>query len=377
MKHQLFSIISLVLGISLNGGCMSEPTDHMSIEEQITLSPEHRVMPYHIARLSDGDLLIFGANNQLDFRPWAMRVSPAGQARWEYLQGDGNCWNDRSEKGQRYDSFIELPDRTTLLCGIKVENWKRSILLDHLGVDGTLINERILQPDSATYSLTGSRCIQWKDGIALLGGVSGNPRGTGWLAQLDRHLNIQWQKFGDQFVAAHTLQAPEGAVFYLNGALIDSKGNSVMSVVKLGSTDQPLALHTFPLEDVANFVYPDVPKSSLSFILRKSDLDSELVEFDEQFRGPTRVINLHNAGLRKCLQLPDGSFAIFGSQYQKSATAAVIRVYNTGNYHVFLVEPPYQSGWYYDAAFLGGDRSFAATRLVDDGRAVLDWVAFK
>jgi len=147
--------------------------------------------------------------------------------------------------------------------------------------------------------------------------------------------------------------------------------------MKLGLSGSPSVLHTFDSNEIPTFVYPDVPRADLSFYVQGGTLDSKIVEFDNPLRSPTRVIKLHNAGMRKCLQLPDKSMAIFGSQYLNGATAAVTRLYTTGTYKTFLVSPTYQSGWYYDAVFLGGDRQFAATRLVDDGRAVLDWVSFK
>jgi hypothetical protein len=65
----------LVLGMLVTRPLVAE---QMSIDKQTKLSPEHRVMPYHVARLSDGDLLIFGSNDQLNYRPWATRVSPTG-----------------------------------------------------------------------------------------------------------------------------------------------------------------------------------------------------------------------------------------------------------------------------------------------------------
>ncbi len=350
--------------------------EQMSIDRQIRLSPEHRVMPYHITRASDGDLIIFGSNNQVDFKAWATRVRPSGEVRWEYLQSGGNGWDDQSEKGQRYDTAIELPDHTTLLCGVKVVNFQRSVLLDRLGVDGTLIDERVIRPDWNKGSLTGFECVRWNDGIALIGGVSGFPSGTGWLAKLDWKLDLQWQKFDDLYVGSDVMETTGGGFFYLNTFQKTSTG-SRNSLIKMGPTGEVMARHSFSDDDNPAPVYAVVPRSNVRMALFNDTLHTEIIDLDDQLRGPTRVIKLHNAGVKKCLELPDGSIAIFGSQYHNGATAAVTRVYRDGSSRGFLVEPPYQSGWYYDAVLVGSDKQFAAVRLVDDGRAVLDWVSFK
>ena|SRR5580704_9124079 len=78
----------------------------------------------HITRASNGDLLIFGSNADLGFRPWAIRLTSTGEVRWEFLQGAADGWNDRKEKGQRFDSAVELSDQTTLLCGLQVVNYE-------------------------------------------------------------------------------------------------------------------------------------------------------------------------------------------------------------------------------------------------------------
>jgi hypothetical protein len=79
--------------------------------------------------------------------------------------------------------------------------------------------------------------------------------------------------------------------------------------------------------------------------------------FHDQLCGPNRTVKLHNAG----------------------ATGAVTRVYKDGTSEGFLIEPPYQSGWYEDAVLTGNKNQFAAVRLVrpGQGQAVLDWVSFK
>jgi hypothetical protein len=87
-----------------------------------------------------------------------------------------------------------------------------------------------------------------------------------------------------------------------------------------------------------------------------STLETEILRFDDQLRGPTGKLKLYNVGVKKCLELPDGSIAIFGSQFHNSATAAVTRIYKDGSSKGFLLESPYQSPWYEDAVFTGNYR---------------------
>jgi hypothetical protein len=379
MRSSIHLLIGIAFGISFNGDCMSEPSERMSIDKQIRLSPEHRVMPYHIMRVSNGDLIIFGSDNQVDYKAWAARVSLSGEVRWEFLQGGTNGWDDQTEKGQRYDTAIELPDHSTLLCGIKVVNYQRSVLLDRISVDGKLVGESVIRPDWDKGTLTGINCVRWNDGIALIGGVSASPSGTGWFAKLDENLNLKWQKFGNEYIATDgdVMSAPDGGVFYLNPSQLDAKGRRAPAVFEMSATGDTSARHVFDADNDPSMVYSVVPRSDLYLALATNTLETDIVHLDDKLHGPTQVIKLRNFGNKKAILLPDGSIAIFGSQYRNGATAAVARVYSSGDSKVFIVEPPHQSGWYYDAAFLGNNHQFVATRSIDDGRAALDWVSFK
>ena len=103
-------------------------------------------MPYSVTRTSNGDVIVFGSNDQTDYRPWAARLSAQGEVRWEFLQGGPNGWEDRSASGQRITGAVELPDQATLLCGVVVLNKESTVVLDEISPDGKLITERRLVP---------------------------------------------------------------------------------------------------------------------------------------------------------------------------------------------------------------------------------------
>jgi hypothetical protein len=349
--------------------------EQMTIDKQVRLSPGHPVEPYHILRASNGDVVIFGSIGEVDYRAWATRITPGGEVRWDFLQEGPDGWNDRSENGQRYDSAVELPDQSVLLCGIKTVNWQRSVLLDRIGVDGRLINERVMRPGSSKGSITDFQCIRWNDGIALFGGVAGAPRGTGWLAILDEQLNLKSEKFDDQYVAIVMADAG-GGLFLLNSFLPNPDGSRT-SVIKLSPTGEVMARHALSDNDNPYLVHPVVPRSDVRVALFQDTLKTTVIDLDDQLRGPTRAIKLHNAGVKKCLELADGSIAIFGSQFHNVASAAVTRVYKDGSSKAFPVEPAIGSPWYFDAVLTGNPAQFAAVRIANFNEAVLDWISFK
>jgi hypothetical protein len=342
--------------------------ERMSIDKQIRLSAQHRgVVPHVVSRASNGDIIVAGSNEELGSRPWATRVSAKGELRWEFVEGESDRGEDRKSSGQRFNGVIELPDQTTILCGLKYENKSASVVLDRLSVDGSLMEQRIVRP---TRPMTMFSCSRWNDGIALAGSVFGMPAGTGWLARIDANLNLQWEKFGDDYANTDIMETVGGSL------VLTSWSGNVFDLVKIGPSGEILARRTLP-EAHYKLVHPVSIGSAVSVVGMIATLDTEIFHFDDKMQGPPRTLKMHNVGVKKCLELPDGSLAIFGSQFHNSATAAVMRVYKDGSSKGFLVQPPYQSGWYEDAAFTGDKNQFVAARVVNSGQAVLDWISFK
>jgi hypothetical protein len=105
-------------GVMLIAATTSVAREQLVIEKQVPLAVGHHVEPYRVTRTSSGDVIVFGSNDQTDYRPWAARLSAQGEVRWEFLQGGPNGWEDRSVSGQRFNSALEMPDQSTLLCGM-------------------------------------------------------------------------------------------------------------------------------------------------------------------------------------------------------------------------------------------------------------------
>jgi hypothetical protein len=108
-----------------------------------------------------------------------------------------------------------------------------------------------------------------------------------------------------------------------------------------------------------------------------TQMHTDVLDFDEQLRGPLHTWKLHNAGLKKgALELPDGSAVFFGDdEWHGEERASVARLYNDGTSRSFPVDP--QSPWYLDAVATGVPGEFAAVRVTNSDRAVVDRLSFK
>jgi hypothetical protein len=390
MTKRLVWLIKLISVITL-ASCVSALAEQLVIEKQVQLSPGHHVMPYNVTRTSNGDLIVFGSNDQTDYRPWAARVTAQGQQRWEFLEGSPNGWEDRSVSGQRFNSALEMPDQSTLLCGMVNPNREPTVVLDQISADGKLLTERLIKPldvrgfpnnvPADQLHFGDVQCLQTKEGMFLLGGVGTSgfigSVATGWLAQLDEHFNVKSQKFGDQFFGGPFMQASDGSLVSITSSFKKESGSRLWSLMRVTLSGEIIARHPLEYDDGSDYlIYPAVPTSGVRLALFRDTLHTEIVSFDDQLRGPRTVVKMHNAGVKKCIELPDGSIAIFGSRFARGATAAVTRVYPDGSYKVFVVEPVHQSAFYYDAVATGNKSEFVATRWIGI-QPVLEWVVFK
>ena len=375
MTKQLIWLIELICGIAL-ANCGSAVAEQLVIEKQVQLSPGHHVKPYNVMRTANGDIIVFGSNDQTDYRPWAARVTAQGEVRWEFLAGGPNGWEDRSISGQRFYSALELPDQVTLLCGTMVINKEPIVVLDRIASDGKFLSEQQIHPppDKGSFGHT-VRCFQTKEGIFLIGAVGGTGYATGWLAQLNGQLAVQSERFSDQFFTMGFIQESDGSLVSLNPFIKNDNGSS-LTLMKVTLSGEIIARHTLTDDDGPNLIYPAAPTSGVRLALFRDTLHTDIVSFDDQLRGPRTVVKMHNAGVRKCIELPDGSIAIFGSRFDRGANAAVTRIYRDGSYKVFAIEPQPQSGFYYDAVATTNNKEFAATRWIGV-QPILEWIVFK
>jgi hypothetical protein len=359
--------------------CALQPAERMNVDRQVKLSPGHFMMPYQIRHAFNGDVIVFGSTDEFDTRPWATRLAANGEVRWDLVVGGPNGPPiDRSVRGQRFFEAIDFPDQSTLLCGIRRVDNHEVVFLDRVGSDGSLITEQLIRPTLPTSDkgwIVGVTCARWNGTIVLFGGIAGFPRGTGWFAALNEKLEVQTEKLGDQFITHGLLAATAGDLFSIATDVPNPDGSNT-SIAKFWKDGNIVARHALTSGDNPSFVYPAVPRAGLRLALFETTLKTEIVDLDDQLH-PKRKIELHNAGVKKCLELSDGSIAIFGSQFHGIATAAVIRLYKDGRSEGFLVEPRNQSPWFIDAAYTGQGTQFVAVRSTVDLRVVVEWISFQ
>ena len=372
-------VFGFAVAAAVDSSCALQPAERMSIDRQVKLSPGHLMMPYKIRHASNGDVIVFGSTDQFDTRPWATRLSANGDVRWDLVIGGPNGPPiDRSARGQRFFEAIDFSDQSTLLCGIRQVDQHNVVFLDKVGLDGTLMGEQLIRPTRPTPEKGGIgrvTCARWNGTIVLFGGISGFPRGTGWFAALNDKLEVQTEKFGDQFVTYGILDATAGNLFSI-ATDVPSPDGSTTSIVKFGKDGGITARHALANGDDPYFVYPASPHAELRLALFKTTLKTEIVDLDDQLRAKG-MTKLKNAGIKKCLELSDGSIAIFGSAFHGIATAAVTRLYEDGTSQGFLLEPQNQSPWFIDAAYTGHGTKSVAVRTTVDGGVVVEWISFR
>lgn len=374
-KFILLIFFGFAIALMLDS-CALPVAERMSIDRQVKLSPGHSMLPNQIRHAANGDVIVFGSAVQFDTKPWATRLAANGEVRWDLVVGGPNRPPiDRSVRDQRFFEAIDFPDQSTLLCGIREVDQHSVVFLDKVGLDGSLTSERLIRPTSEKGWIARVTCARWNGTVVLFGVVAGFQEGTGWFAALNDKLEVQTEKFGDQYVTNAVLDATAGNLFSIATDTPNPDG-SITSIVKFGKGGNIIARHALANGDDPYFVYPAEPHADLRLALFKATLKTEIVDLDDQLR-PRQTIKLDNAGVKKCLELSDRSIAIFGSQFHGIATAAVTRVYKDGRSKGFRLEPQDQSPWFIDAAYTGQGTQFVAVRTTIDRGVVVEWISFR
>ena len=367
MNRKVAKAISLAIVLCSETSTTASAED-MKIVRQIILSPTHKVAPYSIARASNGDLIIAGASNIGNFRAWAMRVSQSGHPIWEFLDhGPGDGWTDYSTKDQRFYSAVALQNGNTLLCGIKPVEGKLVLFFVRIGADAKLLDERILQPPHGAFPI-GVTCTAWNDGVAVLSGLAMAPHGTGWLSKFDATGDFLWQKFGDQFSSLDAMPAQAGGLYMIGGD----------EILKVDDQGNLLARHSLPGSE-QQLLHSTAATKEVRVASMLSTLDTVILDFDLDLKGPLHTTHLDNVGLMRCFVSDAGVATLFGSRYFNQATANVTRAYKHWGSKDFTLQPRFQSPWFFDAVSTDtSTNEFATVRIFDNtGEAELAWVSFK
>jgi hypothetical protein len=374
MDRKVAQVLSLAIVLWSVASATASAED-MKITRQIILSPAHKVAPYSITRASNGDLIIAGADSLGNYHAWATRVSTSGEPIWEYLDGTADSWTDYSKNSQQFYSATELKNGGTLLCGIKraAESTKLVAFLVRIGVDGKLIDRRVLQPAHDGMPIGGIKCIAGNNGVMVLSGLAVVPRGTGWLTRLDADGNIVWAKFGDQYGYQDAMPADNGGGLYI------IRGNEV---VKIDAEGNLLAQHDLPGSE-QTFLHPAGLPTKVQIAAILPTQKSVIIDIDLNLKGPLHTTHVGSFATRRGLYSANGVATLFGSGYVglfNQVTAGAASIYKRGNSNRFILEPRFQSSWFYDAVPTDSSgREFATVRFIVNagGTGALAWISFK
>jgi len=370
-------VTAIAIAFGMAGCGQSRPTEHFSIEQELELSPGHHVAAYHITPTANGDYIVTGSNTLSNKAAWAIRVGSFGAIRWEFLDGPPGSWTDYSGTGQ-FDSAVELSNGNTLLCGFKNIGKRPTAFMVRVGIKGDFIDERVLTPREEGYS-TINQCIRWGANVAVLPGMSGQ-HSTGWLIKLDQAGDILWEKYGDEFKGVAT-QSQANELLLLAGRddgdvlerLDDSAQVAARRLIPRSATETSAGALRGPLQ-----FFPSQQASPVVHVSAVFDLEdrARFMEFDHSLQGPARIVEARTVGMRKAIQLADGSFIIFGTQRGNPPFASIARVYGNLKVTDFALCPLCGSPWIYDGALGRYPNEFVIIQELR-GTAVMSWISLR
>jgi hypothetical protein len=249
----------------------------------------------------------------------------------------------------------------------------RVALLVRIRGDGSVIDKRQVDSGRTDGTVSFIGCSRWGNGFAILGAVSGRPKGTGWLVKLDANTEFVWQKFADYYSYGDVVETLHGGLFLISW----SNHPDITSVVKLDAAGEVVGSHALPVESSDwKIVHPIGPRSGVRVAYMLSQERTDVVEFDDRLRGPEHTWRLYNASVKAAVEMTDGSSVILGSQWHNAATASLAVANRNGDSQNILMQPPYASPWFTDAVQSGNPSELATVRQVN-GVATLAWISIR
>jgi hypothetical protein len=245
-----------------------------------------------------------------------------------------DSWTDYSGTGQ-FDSAVELSNGNTLLCGFKNIGKRPTAFMVRVGIKGDFIDERLLTPH--------------EDGFSLFKGVATQSPANELLLLVGRDHGDVLERLDDSDQVAARRPIPRSATEASAGAL---RG----------------LLQFFPSHESSPVIH-----MSAWF---EVDDRARFMEFDHRLQGPTEIVEARTVGMRKAIQLADGSFIIFGSQRGNPPFASIARVYGNLKVTDFALCPLCGSPWIYDGALGRYPNEFVIIQEIR-GTAVMSWISLR
>lgn len=222
-KKLLYASLLLLPGC-LTGcsGASGNPVSHIVISRETLFESGLGVDPHGIAATQDGGLVVAGTVNA---RAWATRIGPAGAVTWRYLFPNSS-----------YAGAVQLPDDSTLLCGVSQGFNSMRGLLTHISAAGTLMGQEVLDPQGDdSFGRSDIRFCEPYGGGAVAVGI-GFPtiedQTKGTPSFRIEFVDAQGKRTGDHFVGSKgtlvdVFSDDQDVVLVMIGVTRDANGRNV------------------------------------------------------------------------------------------------------------------------------------------------------
>jgi hypothetical protein len=348
-SQQAFFLLSLLLTVSSTWAANSA-----QITREVALSPGSVAQPQALAAMSNGDLVVVGVS---DGKRWATRVSEDGRILWNYRMD-----NDvPAPSGNQFDSATELPNKNVLLCGVRQIQRKHDAVLVRLRPDGSLIDERVLEPTVKSMAMSPFSCIPWNGGVAVVN--------RGWLTKLNSAGDVEWQKIGDNY---YNLEAGTFPTKDQSLILLSSEGIS-----KVNSEGDVTVHRSMALDDVSVCEPMTKIGSTFRLVTQNPELSSKMLVMNADFTGPVKQIAFGNVHSKRAYQLADGTCVVFGSHFEGEARAIIAQLDPTGHMKTLANATTLLAAWVIDAVPTKNAGEFAMVQLLAPTATKLQWVSLR
>lgn len=176
--------------------------EKLVMKREVLLTNEQEVViePSNISLTNDGGFIVVGNAGMLAM---ARKIDPLGKTLWMYtseLHDKATFPHPAAFRG-----IAEMTDSSIYLCGNVPSSPGKapSGLLAHLDSSGRVLDERLIVPQNPIErSVTSvSNCIQWGDGLLIVGNIARLNGGSNpgmktwhWLLMLDSTGKVKWEK---------------------------------------------------------------------------------------------------------------------------------------------------------------------------------------
>jgi hypothetical protein len=377
-KKLLYASLLVPLGWCVGcSGASQDPISHITISRETLYESGFGVDPSAIAPTHDGGLLVAG---KLIGHGWATRIGPTGAVAWRYPFPRPSA--SEIQGNSSYAGVVQLPDDSTLLCGVSKVRNNMTGLLTHISAAGDLIGHELLDPqDDDSFGRSDIRfCEPYGNGAVAVGfgfpTIEDQTRGTPSLRI--EFVDAQARRSGDHFLKVRpgnilidVFSDAHDVILVLIGGTRDANGKKVVATHLLRVDGSGSIKADRAVIGGGFYLRPTTPQNSSISLFLEPDGKSQLKQLNSAF-DEVSVTNGPDANFfpTRSFITGDGSTVICGnSQYHRenSFSASITWVSPTLRERQVLMFSPTFAAFKVGAAMPSGAGEFIAVRGVQHG----------